>query len=374
MAGPVLVSVVAHDGAVGRESLASIARLGDGEHAADVVVFDDRRPDLRPLADLRGRCRELGVDYYASPRALGVARTVNLALRRATSEGYDDVLVVDADLVVPRSLLDDALAVAASTPDAGALTPWSDAGGPYPIAAGGADNALAHQDTLDWASGVLHQEFGTAIVEVPSCSPSCVLLPVDVVRAVGLFDPLYGRRGGAAEDWSQRCASAGHRTLLSPALLVHRLGDRRAEPIARDNPILDLRHPSYRVEAQRFGESHVLDDLQERASRAIVMAAARRDGYMLEATWLPHAAPAGDVRVAVRPDGPDVVLSAAFGAFRTRITVPGGDVVRTVLSAMGAAPRQVTILDRGRHSDALAGATWEGATPTIEHVAYPERV
>ena len=374
MARRVLVSVVAHDGAVGRESLPSDAQLRAGEHAVDVVVLDDRRPDLRPLSDLRDQCRELGFDHYAPPRALGAARTVNLALRRAMSAGYDHVLVHDADLVVPRSLLDGAVAVAEATPNVGALTPWSEPGGPYPVGAGETGDTLARQETLDWASGVLEHEFGTETVDVPICPPSCVLFPVEAVRAVGLFDPLYGRRGGAAADWGQRCASSGRRTLLSPAGMVHRLGHRPTEPVAVDNPILHFRHPAYRARTQRFQESHVLDDLRARATRAIVVAAARQHGYVLEATWLPHPAPAGEVRVAVEPDGPDVVLSATFGAFRMGVTVPRGEVVQTVLSVVGVAPRQVTILDRGRHADTLAAATWEGATPTIEQVAYPERV
>lgn len=363
--------------------LQSAVGLRVGHRDVDIVVLDDCSPEEGWSEELRGLCGSLDIGYYRSPRNLGIPRNMNLALLRAMSGGYDYVFIVNSDVVMPMNLVGAMIRVAEADPGIGPVTAWSNNASIFSIPNNDDQGFLRRQETVDWISAVLESEFGPLAVDVPTGVGFCMLLPVPVVRRVGLFDPIYGRGYCEEVDWSLRSRARGYRPVLAPSTFVFHLGSGSTAAagmvsfghttVEQHEQIVDLRYPSYRADLQAFADTRLLPALHRRALRSVIAAAARRWGYEVEAAWLP--APAGNdrVRIVVHPDGPDAGLSARFAGFNLSVDAPNDDVVGAVLALTGQPPAEVTVLDRGRFADQVSAA-WENTVPFADRYRYPQRV
>jgi GT2 family glycosyltransferase len=364
--------------------LQSAAGLRAGPNRVDVLVLDDCSPDEAWAADLARSCASLDIGYYRSPRNIGIPRSMNLALLRARHGGYDHVIIANSDVVFPLNLATVLVKVAEENPDAGSVTAWSNNVSIFSLPS--ADRStLAQQDVVDWISYQLETEFGATAADIPTAVGFCMLVPTPVATRVGLFDPLFGRGYCEEVDWSQRAKALGYRNLLAPATFVFHYGGASTRvagllvgdgttTVAAHERIIDFRHPRYRAEVDTFERTAPLSALVARGSRAIVLAAARRSGYRVEATSFGAGAGAG-VPFLVFPDTPELVATGHYCGFATDIPVPAGaDPAATLQATLGRSPERVTILDRGRNSDRLVAAAWgEGITVEDRH-AYPEKV
>jgi GT2 family glycosyltransferase len=363
--------------------LQSAAGLRAGPNRVDVLVLDDCSPDEVWAADLARTCASLDIGYYRSPRNIGIPRSMNLALLRARSGGYDHVIIANSDVIFPLNLATVLVKVAEENPDAGSVTAWSNNVSIFSLR--NTDRSTAQQDVVDWVSYQLEAEFGTTAAEIPTAVGFCMLVPTPVSARVGLFDPLFGRGYCEEVDWSQRAKALGYRNLLAPAAYVFHYGGASTRvagllvgddttTVAAHERIIDFRHPRYRPEVETFERTSPLSSVVARGSRAIVRAAARRWGYRVEATSF-GPSPGASVPFLVRPDTPDLVATGHYCGFATHVPVPAGaDPAVTLQAALGRSPGSVTILDRGRNSDRLATAAWgEGITVEDRH-SYPEKV
>ena len=362
--------------------LQSAAGLRAGANRVDVLVLDDCSPDPAWSADLERRCASLDVGYYRSPRNIGIPRSMNLALLRAQSGGYDHVIIANSDVVFPLNLATVLVNVAEANPDAATVTAWSNNVSIFSLPS--ADRTLAQQDVVDWISYQLEAEFGTAGVELPTAVGFCMLIPTPVASRVGLFDPVFGRGYCEEVDWSRRAMALGYRNLLAPSTFVFHYGGASTRAagllvgegttVAEHERIVNFRHAGYQDEVEAFERSAPLAPLVARASRLIVLAAARRWGYRVEATAIRTTGAAG-VPFLVPPVGERLVASGHYGGYVTEIAVAAGaDPAVTITAAVGTAPDQVIILDRGPNSDRLAAAAWGPGVTVEDRHMYPERV
>lgn len=380
----VLLSILVYGGSdVVPACLQSAAGLRAGPNRVDVLVLDDCSPDEAWAADLARTCAALDIGYYRSPRNIGIPRSMNLALLRARSGGYDHVIIANSDVVFPLNLATVLVRVAEENPDAGSVTAWSNNVSIFSLPS--ADRStLAQQDVVDWISYQLEAEFGSTAAEIPTAVGFCMLVPTPVATRVGLFDPVFGRGYCEEVDWAQRAKALGYRNLLAPAGFVFHYGGASTRvagllvgdgttTVAAHERIIDFRHPRYRAEVDTYERTAPLAALVARGSRAIVTAAARRWGYRVEATSFGAGAGAG-VPFLVFPDTPDLVATGHYCGFATDIPVPAGaDPAAALAAALGRPPGSVTILDRGRNSDRLAAA-WGGGVTVEDRHSYPEKV
>lgn len=379
----VLLAILVYNGrAFVPACIRSAAGLRAGRLQVDVLVLDDCSPDRELSEGLASLCDSLGVEYYRSPRNLGIPRNMNLALLRATSADYDYVVILNSDTVLPLNLVEGMVRVAQGNEAVGSVTAWSNNASAFSMPNAEA-TFLAEQDMIDWASSVLWREFGATGLEIPTGVGFCLLIPVGAVNRVGLFDPIFGRGYCEEVDWCQRSRRAGLRALLAPGVLVFHMGSGSTRETGMLAPghttvqdherIINLRYPSYRDDVERFLGSDPIGPVHERASRAMVLAGARRWGYSIEATNLGRSSGAG-VPFFVDPSAQDLVLTGTFGGFR--MEVPAGDegVEATMAQLVGRPPRQVVVYDRGGNTDRLAAAHWSGPVDFIDRAAYPELV
>jgi L-ascorbate metabolism protein UlaG (beta-lactamase superfamily) len=111
-----------------------------------------------------------------------------------------------------------------------------------------------------------------------------------------------------------------------------------------------------------------------RGSRAVVLAAARRWGYKVEATAIQASSGAG-VPFLVPPGAGRLVATGHYGGFATDIAVDDrADPAAAFLAAIGRPPDRVILHDRGRNADRLAGAAWGDGVPVEDRNTYPQRV
>jgi GT2 family glycosyltransferase len=380
----VLVAILVYNGSgFVPACLHSAAGARVGHRDVDVVVLDDCSPEQGWSEELRAMCESLDLEYYRSPRNLGIPRNMNLALSLAMDREYDHVLLVNSDVVLPLNLIGAMVRVAENNPGVGSVTAWSNNASAFSLPNVDTTGLLKRQDIVDWISAELEEEFGSFALDVPTGVGFCMLIPVPVAADVGLFDPVYGRGYCEEVDWCLRSRSLGYRAVLAPSTFVFHLGSAstsvagmlaaRETTVEEHERIIDLRYPGYRNDLAAFEESAVLPPLVHRAVLRIVFRAVGRLGYEIEASSMPAGPPGERVRILVEPDGRSRLIRVQFCGFEMPVTVPDGDLVQTLLDLVGGLPQLVTVSDRGAHADQL-NAAWSTTVPFVDRYRYPQRV
>ena len=366
--------------------LDSTVALQAGGRDVDVLVLDDCSPDEGWSHELRERCAGHGVGYYRSPRNLGIPRNMNLALLRALEGSYDYVMLLNSDVVVPLNLLDGMIGAAESGPAIASVTAWSNNVSVFSIPNHDDSATLLRQDVADWVSLQLQDQFGPVAFDLPTGVGYCLLMPVSVVAEVGLMDPVYGRGYCEEVDWCLRSHARGYRSVLAPSTFVFHHGGRSTteagmvsglhRTVADHERILDLRYPAYRGDVEAFLTADPLASLVARALWVIVIGAAQRWGYEVEARRLAggpaEPAAAEVVRVVVDPGRPDTAV-ADYRGFRLSLPVADGDVATTLRDTFGGPPLGVSVFDRGP-LDMEWAASFGSHVPARDLFGYPERV
>lgn len=362
----------------------SAARLhGQGRTDVEVLVLDDCSPEPGWSLDLEKICDAADVEYYRSPRNLGIPRNMNLALLRALHGDYDYVVLCNSDVVLPLNVC-DALVRAADDPEVGSVTAWSNNVSIYSLENAEPDRNLAHVGAVDFVSAALEGEFGTRSVDIPTAVGFCMLIPVEVIRNVGLLDPVFGRGYCEEVDWCLRSHRAGFRSVLGISSFVYHVGNgttREAGLLERgqftswaNEAIIDMRYPDYRDCLASWAETTTLGSTREQALRRIVACAAREWGYSVEASWLHRPNTTSPVQFVVEPDGPEPLLTGRFQGFKVGLPIVGDDVLATVERLVGTPPSTVSVLDRGRFADRLESRARTSGISVVEGRTYPERV
>lgn len=363
----------------------SAARTQDsGEHDVDVLVLDDCSPEPGFSEEVAELCERLGVQYYRSPRNLGIPRNMNLALLRALDAGYDHVILCNSDVIVPKTLADTLVRAGEADPSIGSVTAWSNNVSAFSLPNSDAAANIAHQGAVDFLSDALAGEFDTESLTIPTAVGFCMLIPATAIRQVGLLDPVFGRGYCEEVDWCQRAKEAGLKNVLAAGSFVYHIGNattREAGILERNQftswaneAIVDMRHSRYRDDLDEFDRSGVLEPLMKRALQRIVVAAAREWGYSIEASWLHRQNRERVVQFVLEPDGQRPLLTGRFQGFEVGFPLTTTDVVGAVEATVGRPPAEVSVFDRGELATALERDAGRLGLAFVEGRAYPERV
>jgi hypothetical protein len=211
-----------------------------------------------------------------------------------------------------------------------------------------------------------------------------MMVPTAALRRVGLLDPLFGRGYCEEVDWNLRAGALGYVSLLAPGTFVFHRGqgstveaglvESHQTSVAHNERVIDFRHPQYRSQLVEFVCSGVLPTLQDEGTSAIVVAAARRWGYTVEATALPRAARNGPVRFVADPQGATMAFTGHFCGFSAGFPVSGEAPLATLAASIGRLPDQVTVFTSGRGSDQLVAESRSAGVDVDNVMSYPERV
>ena len=381
----VLAAVLVYDG---REfvprCLESVRRLSKGSSEVDILVFDDCSPDPGWSDELAELCCEMGISYYRSPRNLGIPRNMNLAFLRAQERGYDYVLILNSDVVVPDSLVDTLAEVVEANERVASVTPLSNNASIYSLPNDDAKLWLTEQESVEWLSEVLGRRFQDRAVEIPVGVGFCLLVPTAVAREVGLFDPVYGRGYCEENDWCLRAKTVGFANVLAPGSFVYHAGGestRRAglvrpgeTTVVANERILDSRYPSYRADLCDFERSGLMDRLKQEAVSAIVTESALSVGYTLRVSAV-SISRADQVAFLVAPDGDGRRVTAGYHGFTAEFAIdPNWGLIEGLKALIGRYPSQVTVTSNGPQANAVTRDAEERALALSHQVPYPEQV
>lgn len=386
----VLIAVLVYNGrAFVPRTLDSLARLRTStkHHDVDVLVLDDASPEPGWSEDLQRESVERNLDYYCTPRNLGIPRNMSLGLLYAENQGHDYVVILNSDVIVPANMVDAMVAAAEAHENIGTVTAWSNASSIFSLPNEAADEVLSDPATVDAVSAELEDEFGTEVLDLPTGVGFCLLIPKEAVAAVGTFDPVFGRGYCEEVDWCRRAVAAGLRNVLAPSAFVYHVGSATTvnagllapgeKTVNVNEDIIDQRHPGYRAELQAWTDERRIDPLVERALARLVSSRAKTKGYVLEAGWLrrqPTAATDERVRIAVDPDGVGPLVEASVEGWRSVVPVGDEGILAGVSLFVGCRPEEVRIHEKGTVAERLAELAGDAGVPVVLQYRYPERV
>ncbi len=369
MTGRVLVAVVADESRPATEAvLTSLARL-DGD--IDILLLQDGGGD-ESWQRVQEAAAARGFASYRSPRRLTPPRAANLALLLAQLGAHDYVLLTRGDLILPPRLVPELL-LAAIELNVGSVSAWAVDTANFPLDNRRPDVRLATPDVVESVSESLASQFSGIHVTLPAATP-CVLIPVPVLREVGLFDPVFADTGAELTDWSLRALRAGYKPYLAPAVFVHRdptgARSREANSAAAGAAVVQMRYPQFNDQLYAFAGWGFGSIVRRAGVRRIVIECARSAGYVLAVGWLPGSTSGGTVRCVIAPDGATEIHADVFGFEHVEPLAPGQDVAKVLLDLFGSPPARVEVYDHGAASRQLL----ESSQLPQDLFRYPTRV
>jgi GT2 family glycosyltransferase len=386
-AGPrVLVAITVYNGrAVVAQAIRSATRLHQDDCSIDVLILDDCSTDPGWSDELRTLCADEGVSYYRSPRNLGIPRNVNLGLLAAVDGDYDYVIICNSDVIFPASMVPQLIRVARSDPRVGSVTAWSNNVSVYSLPNEAPGRYLDDQQVVDWMTGCLSREFGTSAADIPAGVSFCILIPVEVLRVVGLMDPVFGRGYCEETDWSLRSQALGYRITLAPSVFVYHRGQASTlaagllapghTTVPAHEAIIAMRYPLFPSQVRNFMASDILTWAHVTAFHALMCDAARTHGYIVQLSWMGAPSPAGDiVHVVVDPRGHAPLLELSYLGFKWRLNLEGRPLVAGLREMLGGDPIRVVVAGpSGRARGLVRDFAAEGVA-VEDRLLYPQRV
>ncbi|KQT61273.1 MULTISPECIES: glycosyltransferase family 2 protein [unclassified Aureimonas] len=298
---------------------AAIAETG-GRPATRLLVVDDASPNPELARHLRALAEQGRIELKRNEINLGFTGAVRRGLAEA---GQSDVLLLNADAILPSGALDRLSAAAYGAPDIGTVTPLSNNGEytsfPRP---GLANPALPPEEAarIDAVAGRLDP----FPVDLPTGTGFCLYLRHDARAAVGEMPSIYGRGYFEDMEFCLRAREAGFRSVCAPSLYVTHhgslsFGTEKAALVSKNLRILRQRFPATRADCAAYVEADPL-----RAARAAIEAelgfgpslpllVAREGGALLPVRLADHSAGALQL-----------LWSSASGRPSARLLGPGG--------------------------------------------------
>lgn len=237
-----------------KECVDSVLRSSNERNWRLLIVYDcGPDPDVEEYMD-SCVCHD-NVSLVKNSSNLGFVQSVNKAAKICES---DDIILLNADTVVPAGWIDRMCSVAEQSSDIGTVTPMSNNAEAFSFPLANGRNDIPHQYSVEMMSHALYKANPLLPVDVPTGVGFCMLVRRAAINSTGFFDEkAFGRGYGEENDFCRRIIKNGYRNVVCPALWVYHegnvsFGDERAELVAQHMEIIQRRYPDYLPTLNRF--------------------------------------------------------------------------------------------------------------------------
>ncbi len=262
---------VYRDLAATRDCLVSLAFNIGGKGKRRAIVVNDATPEPELARFLEQFCGEAGFMLLTNARNLGFVGSVNRALALAEN---DDVVLLNADTIVPPGFVDRMVDIAASDPAIGTITPLSNNGeftsfprpfecNPFP----------SHEQILqiDRLAASINRD---RIVDLPNGIGFCMFVARRCLDAIGNLSDAYQRGYLEDVDLCLRAREHGFRNVCAPSIFVGHHGSKsfgaeKRSLVMRNVAIVEAKFPDYRLECALFMAADPLRTARESIAKQI---------------------------------------------------------------------------------------------------------
>ena len=211
-----------------------------------VLAVDDASPEPTLRGYLKQLASENRIDLLVNSANLGFVGTVNRALAEL-SDG--DVILLNADTLVPPGFVERLAAAAHSHADIGTATPLSNNGDIFSFPRAGFDNPMPTYDemlALDRAAATANP---MTVVDTPSGIGFCLYITRRCLDAIGGLSESFERGYLEDVDFCLRARESGFRNVCASSVYVAHHGSKSFKQekrglVLRNLGVLDQRFPS----------------------------------------------------------------------------------------------------------------------------------
>jgi GT2 family glycosyltransferase len=236
-----------------------------------VLAVDDASPDPALRQYLEQLALENRIDLLANTANLGFVGSVNRAL---TDINNGDVILLNADTLVPPGFVERLAAAAHSQADIGTATPLSNNGDIFSFPRPGFDNPMPSYDemiALDRAAATAN---AMSVIDTPSGIGFCLYITRRCLDAIGGLSESFDRGYLEDVDFCLRARENGFRNVCAPSVYVAHHGSKSFKQekrglVLRNFAVLDQRFPSYRKECLAFEAADPLSPARSSLERAL---------------------------------------------------------------------------------------------------------
>lgn len=234
-----------------------------------LILIDDCSPDSRIAGYfeiLRGKS-DSRLLLLRNDVNLGFVGTVN----RAMALGQNDVILLNSDTIVTSGWLEKIRRCAASDPQIGTITPFSNNAEICSFPNLCEDNPLQPGMSAEDVNRAVERAAVPLYPDIPTGVGFCMFIRRALLDKIGLFDAeTFGLGYGEENDFCMRAVQAGYRNVLCDDTFILHVGnssfDSKKGALARENmQRLVAKHPNYLKEVTSFIAADPLKPIRDMA-------------------------------------------------------------------------------------------------------------
>ena len=257
----------------------SLLQAVEADPHVHVLLVNDATPDRRIqryLAEMGRYLPELrgtrSIDILTNAENLGFVGAVNRALE---SVERGDVVLLNADTIVPSGFHARLARAAYSAPDIGTVTPLSNNGEFMSFPVANDINPLGSQQDVAAIDAVAARVNAGKTVELPSGIGFCLYITRQCLDRVGFLSDSFYRGYFEDIEFCLRARNAGLRNVCATDVYVGHAGSRsfqreKSHLVARNLEVLGQRFPRYPTECLAFTRLDPLKDRRAAIERSIL--------------------------------------------------------------------------------------------------------
>jgi O-antigen biosynthesis protein len=242
-----------------------------------ILIVNDASPEQDLSTYITALSKNQNVTILTNPINLGFVGSINKALSRLPG---GDVVLLNADTVVPPGFVDRLKATAALSDDIGTVVPLSNNSEISNFPNPNGSNPLGSRNAVMLLDRTAAKSNKTAAVEIPNGTGFCLYITRACLNAVGGLSESFQRGYLEDIDLCLRARERGFRNVCAPSVYVGHAGSRsfkseKRSLVLRNLGVLDRRFPRFRSECAAFIAADPLRPAREAIERRLPPVAAR---------------------------------------------------------------------------------------------------